>query len=301
LVIHALPATGKRLKTPGDPQATTDGWYGTRRWIMVPIVRNKDRMSMVRVPSLHLPESREPPMDRITREKIIKRGLSLGASCVGIVPVDLLRDSPSHRRYAMDLGKFAGSTAIVLALEHPPEQPEMDWWDNWQGGTPGNRRQININHRLVKWLRKKYTIEAVELPYQVERNGIFLKDAAILAGLGVMGRNNLLITPCHGPRVRLKALVLDLSMPATASLVGFDPCNECPAPCLCACPQEAFASGSYDRERCQLQMKADEANPIALGSPVVGMPTKFKVAYCRLCELSCPVGGNTAPQLGVSP
>ena len=240
-------------------------------------------------------------MDRITREKIIKRGLSLGASGVGIVPVDLLRDAPSHRRYAMDLLTYAGRTAIVLALEHPREQPEMDWWDSWQGGTPGNRRQINISHRLVKWLRKKYTIEAVDLPYQVERNGIFLKDAAILAGLGVMGRNNLLITPCHGPRVRLKALRIDLFIPATASPEGFDPCNECPAPCLHACPQDAFASGFYDRERCQLQMKADEADPIALRSPVVGMPTKFKVAYCRQCELACPAGGSTAPQLGVSP
>jgi epoxyqueuosine reductase len=171
----------------------------------------------------------------------------------------------------------------------------MDWWDNWQGGTPGNRRLINISHRLLKWLRKKYRLEAVELPYQVERGGVFLKDAAILAGLGVMGRNNLLITPRYGPRVRIKALLVDLPLPAAGPLEGFDPCNGCPAPCLSACPQEAFTGGSYARERCQLQMKADEAHPIALRSPVVGMATKFKVAYCRLCELACPVGDSDVP------
>jgi len=240
-------------------------------------------------------------MDRITRQKIIKRGMALGVSGVGFVPVDVLRDSPSHGRYAMDLLTYAGRTVIILALEHPREQPEMDWWDNWQGGTPGNRRLINISHRLIKWLRKKYRMEAVELPYQVARKGIFLKDAAVLAGLGVMGRNNLLITPRCGPRLRLKALLLDHSWPTTGPPEGFDPCNGCPAPCLSACPRDAFAGGTYDRERCQLQMTADEGNPIALRSPVVGMATKYKVAYCRLCELACPVGDRGNPQLGVSP
>lgn len=240
-------------------------------------------------------------MDRITRQKIIKRGMTLGVSRVGIVAVDILKDSPSHGRYAMDLHKDAGRTVIVLGLEHPREQPEMDWWDNWQGGTPGNRRLINISRRLVKWLRKKYMLEAVELPYQVERKGIFLKDAAVLAGLGVMGRNNLLITPRYGPRLRLKALLLERALPTAEPLEGFDPCNACPAPCLSACPRDAFAGGAYDRGRCQLQMTTDEANPIALRSPVVGMATKFKVAYCRLCELACPVGDRGNPQLGVSP
>ena len=141
----------------------------------------------------------------------------------------------------------------------------------------------------------------MELPYQVERNGVFLKDAAILAGLGVMGRNNLLITPRFGPRVRLKAVLIDLPLPGSGPLVGFDPCEGCEAPCLAVCPQDAFANGAYLRERCQLQMKADEAHPIALRSPVVGMATKFKVPYCRLCELACPVGESGGRQLGVSP
>jgi epoxyqueuosine reductase len=234
-------------------------------------------------------------------KSIAARAAALGASQIGTIPVTALLDSPSHRIYRLDLQHDSTGTVVVLALEHPPEQPEMDWWDNWQGGTPGNQRLINFSRRLVKWLRRKYAVEATELPYQVERSGVFLKDAAILAGLGVMGRNNLLITPRYGPRVRLRALLVDISLPATAPVGRFDPCKGCPAPCLSACPRDAFDGGSYARERCQLQMQADEANPIALRSPVVGMPTKFKVAYCRLCELSCPVGDSDTLQLGVSP
>ena len=237
----------------------------------------------------------------ILLRSIAARATVLGVSQMGTVPVASLRDSPSHRLYQLDFRRYAGSTVVVLSLEHPAGQPEMDWWDNWQGGTPGNRRLININRRLVKWIRKKYAVDAAELPYQVERNGVFLKDTAILAGLGVMGRNNLLITPRFGPRVRLRALLVDLPLPASGSLEEFAPCKGCDAPCLSACPQNAFGSGAYQRERCLLQMKADEANPIALRSPVVGMATKFKIAYCRLCELACPVADGGTHQLSVSP
>jgi epoxyqueuosine reductase len=234
-------------------------------------------------------------MASVTSQTITRRAMALGASCVGLVPVDALLNSPSYRHHRRHLPQHSDGTLVVLALVHPPGQPEMDWWDNWQGGTPGNRRLVNINRRLVKWMRKKVALEAFELPYQVDRNGVFLKDAAILAGLGVMGRNNLLITPRYGPRVRLRALLLNRSLPVPGPLGGFEPCKECPAPCLGACPQDAFAGGSYIHERCQWQMRANEAHPIALHSPVVGMATKFKVAYCRLCELACPVGDSDMP------
>ncbi|MBC8492582.1 MAG: hypothetical protein H8D43_02260 [Chloroflexi bacterium] len=39
------------------------------------------------------------------------------------------------------------------------------------------------------------SINACPQPYRVEQGRILLKDAAVLAGLGVMGKNNLVITP----------------------------------------------------------------------------------------------------------
>jgi len=48
-------------------------------------------------------------------------------------------------------------------------------------------------------------INACPLPYRVEQGGILLKDAAVLAGLGVTGKNNLVITPqLAGPCVTCK-------------------------------------------------------------------------------------------------
>jgi len=51
-----------------------------------------------------------------------------------------------------------------------------------------------------------------------------LKDAAVLAGLGCIGKNNLLLTPEYGSRVRLRAFTIDLVLPSTGPL-PFDPCE----------------------------------------------------------------------------
>jgi epoxyqueuosine reductase len=223
-------------------------------------------------------------------EKIAARAFSLGASLVGAAHVVTLLASPSHRRFPIDRRVQESRSVLVLALAHDDAKPEMDWWDNRQGRTPGNRRLIKINRKLAKWFRKTYAVEASELPYHAHQRGVFLKDAAVLAGLGVVGKNNLLVTPQYGPRVRLRALLLDRYIACTGPLAGFSPCDTCEGFCMRACPKEAFAGGAYRHDRCRQQMEKNESEPVVLASPVVGMPTRFKIAYCRLCELACPVG-----------
>jgi len=226
----------------------------------------------------------------ISFKDIAAKAISLGASLVGVTHVATLLDSPSHRDYPVARRVRDAGAVVVIALAHAEGQPEMDWWDNREGRTPGNRRLIEINRRLAEWFRKAYAAETYELSYHAIRRGIFLKDAAVLAGLGVIGKNNLLITPQYGPRVRLRALLLDRSLESTGPLDGFAPCDECDGLCIQACPWEALHGGSYQRERCWQQMEEDETDRIVLTPPFVGMPARTIIAYCRLCELSCPVG-----------
>lgn len=226
----------------------------------------------------------------IPTETLRKRAISSGASLVGTVPAAVLLDSLSHHGHSFDRRLQEGSSVVVIALAHPEGRLKMDWWDSGRGHTPGNRLLIKVNRRLIKWFRKRFGVEARDLPYGGPSGGVFLKDAAILAGIGVMGRNNLVITPRYGPRVRLRALLVDRPLAPSAPLEDFTPCDGCPAPCRQACPQAAFPGGVYRRERCRVQMAENEAARIVLRSPVVGMPTRCKVAYCRRCELACPVG-----------
>jgi epoxyqueuosine reductase len=177
---------------------------------------------------------------------------------------------------------------LILAMHHPQENPELDWFD--RGNTSGNRWLTKISHALVEWLHDMYGIAAQALPYQVEKGGVYLKDAACLAGLGVIGKNNLLIHPRWGPQVRLRAVLIQDYLPPSAPLANFNPCYHCSMPCRSACPEDAFALGRYHRPSCMLQLESDRANQIESGrQDAEGAPHRV-TAWCRRCEFACPVG-----------
>jgi epoxyqueuosine reductase len=191
-------------------------------------------------------------------------------------------------------------SVLVIGLSHPQDKPELDWWDG--AGTQGNRIMIDIVKRTSRQIESRFNVKTRKLHYYVERGGIFLKDAAVLAGLGCIGKNNMLITPSDGPRIRLRALFLEAEVPPTGP-IAFDPCSACKVNCRNVCPEHAMEreasifrsvesvgdlpsrDGTYDRARCNLRMEKDvdegtKDNP--------GQRTTIK--FCRKCELVCPVG-----------
>lgn len=179
-------------------------------------------------------------------------------------------------------------SVLVLTYGHPPEEPELDWWDG--KGTEGNRVLMRISEKMRQWLETKLNVQAIPLPYHVENGGVFLKDAAVLAGLGVIGRNNLLITPELGPRARLRALFLSQELVPTGPIDWFSPCEDCPSFCWKACPQKAFDSGIYSRMHCMLQMEENRVNMKKVNKTEKNSRAVEVVDYCRACELACPTG-----------
>jgi epoxyqueuosine reductase len=236
--------------------------------------------------------------------QIVNKARRLGATMAGGAAVEVVLSAPSHRTSFRSAGVVASEPAVtrpeswprwarsvwVLGLEHSPDEPELDYWGS-PGGTPGNRKLTEISRRLTAWLEESLGIRSTPLAYHVSRGGVYVKDAAVLAGLGVMGKNNLLVTPQLGPRVRLRALLMEAEVEgAFRPLDGFSPCEECLEYCRRACPQSAFASGRYDRPSCERQMHRDEAHPqTGETAERYGLPDRF-VVYCRRCERACPVG-----------
>jgi epoxyqueuosine reductase len=213
----------------------------------------------------------------------------------------------------------------VIGVEHNADKPELDWWDG--KGTPGNRILIRINNKLSEWIENTFSVKTYKLPYFVEKGGIFLKDMVVMAGLGCIGKNNLVITPGYGPRIRFRALLLDRKAEATGPL-EFNPCEGCEQPCRKACPIKAFQNtvysadelgqsilpginGTYDRVTCNVKMEKDIEEAVmaippgdeeyqevlqAIDEFEEGVKLKpqgdkrpnYYVKYCRGCELSCP-------------
>lgn len=216
--------------------------------------------------------------------RLVELALRSGASLAGIADADVLHGSRSHRDTSRQTLPKATRAVLVLALHHPMAQPELDHWGG-KGDTRGNLSLIRMARSIAGQAESDMGICAVPLDYQPTEQGTFLKDAAVLAGMGVIGKNNLLITPEFGPRVRLKALALETELPPTEREANFGPCSSCAAPCWAVCPQAAFASGQYDRAQCRIQMKIDESTPLKPADA-----DGYNVSYCRQCETACPIG-----------
>jgi epoxyqueuosine reductase len=264
-------------------------------------------------------------LNHISR-RIVRQAEALGADLAGIAAVKDVKHSPSHR-ISPRMPRFEGvgtkpvdgqppgivqwpqgaNSAVVIAIAHPVDRPELDWWVTGasSGNTEGNRRLMAVVEKLADWLVQEMSIRSFKLPYHVEHGGIYMKDAAVLAGLGCIGRNNLLISPQYGTRLRLRVMLIDADLPATGP-VDFDPCADCSGPCRKACPQKAFdrprysaeaygqselpgRSGVFDRWACNRQMEQDNADYETV--TLAGEPAPARrVRYCRRCELTCPAG-----------
>lgn len=195
-------------------------------------------------------------------------------------------------------------TIMVIGVHHPEDKPEMDWWHGWVD-PPGNKILAIIVRELCSWISEQFGIKVFHLPYHVEKGGTYIKDAAVLAGFGTIGKSNIVVSPDYGPRIRLRALTLNIKLPSTGPL-AFNPCDSCAEWCRKACPQHAFdkqvysareygqktlpgRDGSFYRFHCNEQMLKD--NEIAKEQDVDGFEEPITIIkYCRACELACPVG-----------
>jgi epoxyqueuosine reductase QueG len=74
--------------------------------------------------------------------------------------------------------------------------------------------------------------------WQTYKGHISHKAVARLAGLGWIGRSNLLVNPRHGARVRYATVLTDLALPYDSPIEG--DCRGCMM-CVAACPGEAIA------------------------------------------------------------
>lgn len=232
---------------------------------------------------------------------IISQAESYAGIRAGIVRLQDVLQGPSYRATPQGSGTKTtlgdveivnwspeARSVLVLGLYHPVNEPRLDWWE--RGDTLGNRQLREISASLKQWLRQQYDLNAQPLSYHVEKGGLFLKDAAVLSGIGIIGRNNLLLHPEWGPRIRLCAMLLEGDLLTTDAIEDFSPCETCKEFCQKACPMKAFPQGNYSRPICRKQMDADVEKKTPDGEIGENGKRNLVTKYCRACELSCPLG-----------
>lgn len=117
----------------------------------------------------------------------------------------------------------------------------------------------SCNYKVGRHLEKRFGGRAMTVPasYPMVQNEetkgavgqVSLRHAAVAAGLGAFGSNNLVVHPRFGCRIVFTAILTDLEIPADPP-VARNPCTECGL-CVRGCPAKALdPPGRTDVMKC---------------------------------------------------
>lgn len=184
--------------------------------------------------------------DKDITERLERRALRAGADGMGVADAATLRAlAPQY-----DAERFLnGARAVVMAVAADPpavrgaNDPEEYMALAWTGYQRADAASLSMR-RFLHDAGYKTEFIVREWHRARDRDGknvktISLKHAAVAAGLGTIGRHTLLITPGHGPRVRMSGFVTDAPLTPGKPMKN-DLCDGCDA-CARACPSGAIA------------------------------------------------------------
>lgn len=227
-------------------------------------------------------------MNKRLTQQVKTLALSKGSDLVGIAPVERFKGAPEGH-HPLDLLPGCRSVisigrrfiiGMIEALD--PSRQRLSYKHHMYAHINGNNSQTAYSIALLLE-ESGYAAFPVQptTPYEPQtRMGVLShRHAAVLAGLGVFGRNNLVLTPKFGPRNRFVTIL------TTAKLVP-DPvlelelCTNCDI-CRKKCPAQAWdlVSGKFYKSECAHYQWWDRK-------------TQECDKPCGICIKVCPVGAE---------
>ncbi len=208
---------------------------------------------------------------------------SLGADLVGVAKAESFTEAPKGHR-PEELLRGARSVIVMAihlldaSLESTPNREYSVTYN------VVNRELDRIAFRVARFLQDK-GYRALQIPasppYDVSRNmgDLSHRHAGHLAGLGVFGKNSLLLSTKFGPRIRLVSVITDAPLTADKPF-DLDLCKQCER-CIRACPAGALKGNRVvDKLRC-------DAHHVEVGKQ---LQLEDWEQICGVCIHVCPVG-----------
>lgn len=165
-----------------------------------------------------------------------------------LITKDLLAKLP----YAISIGVLLSRAVLTEIVDHPTQL----YFHHY--------RQVNalldrIGLKIASFIESKKFL-ALPIPasqiidWQNQRAHLSHKRIAVAAGLGWIGRNNLLVNRQYGAQLRLATVVTDIPLLTDTPVV--DNCADC-YKCLEVCPCQAIKDKSedFDHIKCFEQLK----------------------------------------------
>ena len=208
-----------------------------------------------------------------------------GAAVFGVAATEPERDdfpdlSP-ETRLSLSRAVVAGIPLARGVLDDIQNQPTRLYLHHY--------RQVNwqldrLALEIARWIEKRGGKAAPIAASQIvdwngQKGHLSHREMGRRAGLGWIGRNNLLITPAYGSALRLVTVLCDLPLAADWPLNR--DCGDC-FRCLAACPAGAIGNdpSEFNFNKCYEQLKIFK-NSLGLGQYICGLCVK-------LCPASAP-------------
>ena len=220
-------------------------------------------------------------MNNCYRDELKAFAIENGVQIVGFcqLPASPVKDQPSLT-YAISIGVKL-SDAILKTIQ---EAPSFAYFQHYR---TANTLLDSIAYRLTQRVEalgfNALPIAASQsLGKENKYSGIFPhKTAAVLSGLGFVGKSGLFISESFGSKVRLATVLTDMPLKAEKPIIE-NGCGSCSL-CFESCPAGALfnqlptANGerNFDPEKCSRYMK-DNFQDIGRGS------------VCGICIKVCP-------------
>ena len=189
-----------------------------------------------------------------------------------ILPDPLLKELPLAVSIAMRL-----SPAVLSTLEDRPNRLYEHHYRQLNFAL--DRLALKLANHIQSLGYKALPIPASQIvDWQNQRAHLSHKRIAVAAGLGWLGRNNLLVTPRCGAQVRLVTVLTDLSLAPDGPLER--DCGDCRR-CVDACPACAIkeTAAEFDHQACFRMLKDYQRRRIV------------SQYICGLCVRACPGPG----------
>ena len=213
--------------------------------------------------------------------KIKELAISLGADLVGFCKLSTppVLELPTHA-YAVSIGvKLTDS--ILKTIENAPS------FVYFQHYRTANTLLDQIAFRLAREIEKLgYGALPVAASQSLGKNNPYRgvlphKTAAVLSGLGFVGKSGLFLSTEYGSKVRLATVLTDLPLESELPLIenGCGDCKicqqACPAGAIYGMPPTTDGARNFDAEKCSKYMK-EHFQDIGRGS------------VCGVCIKVCP-------------
>lgn len=228
-------------------------------------------------------------------EKLREKASASGVTYFGVADL-----SPAKDFIVQQGGEFLAQYRYGISLSIPLSQGYVDILPE-QDSRAALTTYGFMHHHVDHWLDllnvqlcciiEEYQFRALPVPTdeQMDRDhslSVFsLKIPPFLAGIGWIGKNNLLITPDLGPRIRLGTILTDAPLPVSAEKPLDDNCGDCLA-CVDICPVGALTGRSFDPG----QGRQDRLNITKCKAYRREREKEQGAFVCGLCMYICPYG-----------